>query len=837
MVRLQILGALDLRSGDGAGPDTELRAVLAQPRRLALLAYLAIAGPRGFHRRDSVLSRFWPEDDSARARASLNRAIYFLRRELGDGVLLSRGDEEIGLNGERVWCDAAEFNAAFAAGDWETAMRLYRGELLPGFHIGGAAGFEEWLERERARLRESASRAAWKLAEREEEAGRIASATSWARRGVELDPFREVAFRRFLSLLDRTGDRAGAAHAYARFADEMSAELDVVPSPETQQLIDAIRARAASVHENESSGSDTTAPEAAPSSSGEATALVPQRRRRPRRTHMIAAASVVVVLATVAVTRGAARELPVDPLRVDIAPWDNRTGDRALDRLGRLAADQLLDAIRMTGLVRESRLYTRSASSRAGILVAGEFDRTGDILNFHAAITDVRRGGAIWRVIAISVPIDSANDAIDRIRSHALGAVIALGDPRLASLLPSVTPPPSWQALQEFLHGMKLEVQGHIQDALRHYRWAVGTDSAFTWPLVHAALVSLFWMPQNLTPQVDSILTDLRPARDRLPPLQRHLLDYVSAVRAEDWDAAYRAMRAASELSPAAFSVRFAQKAIERNRPLEAIAMLRRTALDSIYRADVRGYWYALTHATHIAGEHRTELALARQARHYSPQSAHAVYQEVAALAALGRVAAVRASMDTLLALRMDDWFTPPVAMEMVAIELRAHGHDEAAAEQLHRAIAWHHARPNAEQGTQERREHLARLLYRAGRWADADTLFGVLVRDYATSRGYPDNTEYLAYLGMIAAHRGNRARAREIAVTLKSRERAQPVPGQEAVVYRAKIAALLGDRDEAIRLLIAAYGATGTTELHGDGDLEGMKDYPAFREFMRPKG
>jgi DNA-binding SARP family transcriptional activator/tetratricopeptide (TPR) repeat protein len=836
MIRLQLLGALDLRGIDGTGADAELRAVLAQPRRLALLAYLAIAGPR-FQRRDVVLSLFWPEDDSARARASLNRAIYFLRRELGDGVLVSRGDGEIGLSTERLSCDAAEFHAAFETGDWERALNLYCGELLPGFHISGAAGFEEWLESERARLRESAARAAWKMAEREEAAGRFVSATSWARRSVDLDPFREVAFRRFLSLLDRMGDRAGAVNAYVRFADEMAADLNVAPSPETQALIDAIRARAASAHGTDSPGNDVTATGPAPSNSGEAPALVIQRRRRPRRMHLLAATAALIVLATVAVTRGAARELPVDPLRVDIAPWENRTGDRALDRLGTLAVSQLLDAIRVTGLVKDSRLQDRSAPSRAGTLVSGAFDRTGDTLRVHVLITDVRRGGAAWPVTTMAVPIDSARDAIDRIRSHALGAVIALRDPRLASLFPVATPPPSWPALQEFLQGMKLESRRQIHDALRHYRWAAGIDSAFTWSLIHAGLVSLFWAPESVTLQVDSILTDLRPGRDRLPPLQRHLLDYLSAVRAEDWDAAYRAMRRASELSPAEFSVRFANKAIDRNRPLEAIAMLRRPGLDSIYRADIRGYWYALTHATHIAGEHRTELAIARRARQNAPQNAHAVYQEVAALAALGRMSAVRASLDTLLALPMEDWFNAPVALEMVAFELRAHGYAEAASEQLERAIAWHHARPNAEQGAQERREHLAQLLYRAGRWADADTLFNALVRDYPASRGYPDNTEYLGYLGMIAAHRGERARARGIAAQLQSRERAQPIPGQEAVVYRAKIAALLGDREEAMRLLIAAYGAAGTTELHGDADLEGMRDYPPFQEFVRPKG
>ena len=67
--RLQILGALDLRDDHGL----EARAILTQPRRLALLAYLAVTAPRGFQRRDRLLAMFWPEQDDEHARAALNR--------------------------------------------------------------------------------------------------------------------------------------------------------------------------------------------------------------------------------------------------------------------------------------------------------------------------------------------------------------------------------------------------------------------------------------------------------------------------------------------------------------------------------------------------------------------------------------------------------------------------------------------------------------------------------------------------------------------------------------------------------------------------------------------
>src|SRR5439155_705409 len=100
-----------------------------------------------------------------------------------------------------------------------------------------------WLETERARLREAASRAAVTLVGRSEECGNLTTAVHWARRGVELTPNEEVLVRRLITLLDRHGDRAGALEAYEEFAVRLREEYDAQPAAETQDLIAAVRAR------------------------------------------------------------------------------------------------------------------------------------------------------------------------------------------------------------------------------------------------------------------------------------------------------------------------------------------------------------------------------------------------------------------------------------------------------------------------------------------------------------------------------------------------------------------------------------------------------------------
>jgi DNA-binding SARP family transcriptional activator len=76
MIRLRILGSTELHDANGR----EIGSVLAQPKRLALLVYLAASG--GFQRRDTLLGLFWPELDASRAREALNQALRFLRKEL-----------------------------------------------------------------------------------------------------------------------------------------------------------------------------------------------------------------------------------------------------------------------------------------------------------------------------------------------------------------------------------------------------------------------------------------------------------------------------------------------------------------------------------------------------------------------------------------------------------------------------------------------------------------------------------------------------------------------------------------------------------------------------------
>lgn len=234
LLSLRLLGAPSLEGSSGVG------VLISQPKRLALLAWLAAARPQGFQRRDSAMLLFWPDHDAAAARNALRQSLHAIRGVVGDGVLVTRGDDEIGVDRTVLRCDVVEFHEALAAGHLARALELYRGDLLDGVHVR-AVGFERWLDAERARLLELAGAAAWQLAERYEAGQDLTSASRWAKKAARFARTDERRVRRVIKLLDRAGDRAGAAQVYEEFASFLRRELDIEPSDETRTLIGAVR--------------------------------------------------------------------------------------------------------------------------------------------------------------------------------------------------------------------------------------------------------------------------------------------------------------------------------------------------------------------------------------------------------------------------------------------------------------------------------------------------------------------------------------------------------------------------------------------------------------------
>ena len=348
-IRLRTLGALQLQGAAG----NELRSVLAQPRRVAILLYFALATPRGLHRRDKLLALFWPEQDEQHARNALSQAVHFLRRTLGADAILSRGDDEIGLNREIVSCDAVAFEAALDVGKAAEALELYRGPLLEGFHVSDAAPeFGRWLDDERARLARRYAQAVEEMATARERAGDFTGAVTWLRRLAAQDPFSSRV----------TVDPA-AAIQHARVHETLLREELQAP-PDAQV--------AALVRELQSAGRGERVPPTAALDRAEAFSSPPPaspppdrqpapRRgngRRLRRAGLAFGSVLIAVVGGLALTHGRSVGETPSISCLAVLPFENLSRDSAQEYF----ADAVTDAI-ITELARYERLSVISRTS------------------------------------------------------------------------------------------------------------------------------------------------------------------------------------------------------------------------------------------------------------------------------------------------------------------------------------------------------------------------------------------------------------------------------------------------------------------------------------------
>src|ERR1700686_1456856 len=237
MVILRTFGTLDLRRPD----DRPIAGLLAQPKRMGLLVFLAAAEPSQANSRDTVLAMFWPETPAPRARRALNQALYELRQALGPDVIVSRGDQRITLEGTRLCCDAKAFRSAIEEGALVDAMALYRGEFLDGFFVSGVPEFERWQAHQRDLFRRNASAAAARLSDLALSEGRPEEAVQWARRHLEIARHDERALRHLMNLLTESGNPAEGIGAYTAFAGNLAAELEIEPSVDARRLLHKIR--------------------------------------------------------------------------------------------------------------------------------------------------------------------------------------------------------------------------------------------------------------------------------------------------------------------------------------------------------------------------------------------------------------------------------------------------------------------------------------------------------------------------------------------------------------------------------------------------------------------
>jgi tetratricopeptide (TPR) repeat protein len=569
-------------------------------------------------------------------------------------------------------------------------------------------------------------------------------------------------------------------------------------------------------------------------------------RFRPSRRAGVAAVTVALAVGGLAFHFDSTRSprVALTAERVLVAPFENRTGDLLLDPVGSMAADWIIQGLAQTGVVDvvpmtaaltayrfvagaggrvdpATGIDMLAAETGAGIVVSGALYRQGDSLYLQATVTDVLQRRVLSALAPIATPVDGPMAGVQELRERLMGVVAPRFNPRTEHHAGGGGGhPPSFDAYRAHAEGMERFISGDWPAATSRFMEAAGHDSTFTIPLVYAGMAL---SNMGRFAPVDSILVLLRPRLHLLGEFERVGFAMLDAIVRGDLLAQYEAQRPVPRIAPGTLAhFGLGQAAGRVNRPREAVRVLRQVDPE---RGELRGwfwYWRPLADAHHLLGEHRRELRVARRARDLFPDQPEAVRLEVSALAALGRTRAVR----DLLAEHTAGSEHAASLVRHAGLELIIHGYRAEGESLLRASLERELDRPRDGSRLFRAEGH-----YLVGEWDAAEALLRELAADF------PESIRVNGGLGILAARRGDRAGA--LAADRWLAELDRPYLHGANTYWRARIASLLGEREEAVHLLRQAWleGAFVLELVHTELDFAPLHDYPPYQEVIRPKG
>lgn len=446
-LQLKLFGAPRLER-DGAAVAG--RAV--QRRRLAILILLSRA-PRRTLTRERILGYLWPETAPDAARRLLTESIYVLRRELGEDVLNSIGDD-LTLSSQVV-SDVDEFLSSAAGNRRDLVIDLHVSPLLDGWFVGDAPDFEQWVESERGRTTALWLKAIDESARAREAVNDSHGAIDLWQRLLRADPYNSTAVVHCARARVAIGDRAGAmtliqAHE-ARLREDLDADLDtelfdlaadikdgrLQPSPRTP-VEGRARSEAPARRDPADSLSDTTPSadtvQSLPTTATPLTGIAQPTfvlLKRPVLLGLGAVVGLAMLLSLAASQRLLRAEVTpasragLDPLRIAVLDFESPAGDSSKQYL----ADGITEGlVRELSSIPQITVLSRDAVARfrAGPIPA---DSAGRILQAGTVIrANVQQAGARLRVLARIIDAASARQLATIQVDAGAGELFALTD-------------------------------------------------------------------------------------------------------------------------------------------------------------------------------------------------------------------------------------------------------------------------------------------------------------------------------------------------------------------------------------------------------------------------
>jgi LuxR family transcriptional regulator, maltose regulon positive regulatory protein len=207
------------------------------------LFFILLTHPEGMTR-EKLGNIFWPDITSEDLKLRFKNTIYRVRHAVGKQSIVLQ-DEYYRFNrGLDYEYDVEEFqqaikqaarasNPAEKINYYRTAIRLYKGPYLPDVE-------ETWNLADRERLFQLYIEALLKVAELNFEGGQNQAALDNIHHALVADPCLEAAHRLAMRVHAAMGNRAAVARQYERCRQALLAEINAMPSQQTQQLHESL---------------------------------------------------------------------------------------------------------------------------------------------------------------------------------------------------------------------------------------------------------------------------------------------------------------------------------------------------------------------------------------------------------------------------------------------------------------------------------------------------------------------------------------------------------------------------------------------------------------------
>jgi tetratricopeptide (TPR) repeat protein/tRNA A-37 threonylcarbamoyl transferase component Bud32 len=564
---------------------------------------------------------------------------------------------------------------------------------------------------------------------------------------------------------------------------------------------------------------------------------------RPIKVILPALAVVAVIAAAIVFWPKKASNL--DPKLVAVAVFENKTGDPKLDNIGSLAAERIIQGLTQVGQFSiapmpsaealsasskgQDRLRALAEATKAGKIVHGDYYVQGETIQFHAWVQDMAAKKNILAFEPASGSVKDPAAALEPLRLKLMGGLAGVFDPGMKDSFSMLKEPPNFEAYREYTEGTKSFSRGEYPKAIEHLLRAAERDPNLRMALIRAAVA---YYNQGQYAKADELAQKVEKSRADLSSGERILLDWLQGLLHGDNEIQLRSVRQIRIISKAqTWTYLIGLDGIRNNYPRESLdALARYDPYNEAWKDWSPNYWGVMATAHHMLGNYKQELKEAHRGRKQFPERISMLAHEADAVAALGRTKDLQKLFDESRTLPPQSGYSPENIMLRAGRELRAHGYKEDSIRVLNQALQWFETRPSEERISVGNRYDEAMTFYVLGKWAEAKGLFNGLHGDV------PDNIDYFGYLGAVAVQSGDKEGALKISKELEEDKR--PYLFGNPTYWRARIAALLGDKEGAVGLLRQAIKqGYAYSNIHPTEDFESLADFPPYIQLMKPKG